>query len=24
VHMDTDPGSRLPVRNGDVILTAGR
>jgi uncharacterized protein YcfJ len=24
VHMDRDPGSRLPVRNGDVVLTAAR
>ena len=24
VHMDSDPGSRLPVRNGDVVLTAAR
>jgi uncharacterized protein YcfJ len=24
VHMDNDPGSRLPVRNGDVVLTAAR
>lgn len=24
VHMDSDPGSRLPVRNGDVVLAAAR
>jgi uncharacterized protein YcfJ len=24
VRMDSDPGSRLPVRNGDVVLTAAR
>jgi uncharacterized protein YcfJ len=24
VHMDNDPGSRLPVRNGDVVLTAAK
>jgi uncharacterized protein YcfJ len=24
VHMDSDPGKRLPVRNGDVVLTASR
>jgi uncharacterized protein YcfJ len=24
VHMASDPGSRLPVRNGEVILTAAR
>ncbi|HEU4627657.1 MAG TPA: glycine zipper 2TM domain-containing protein [Steroidobacteraceae bacterium] len=24
VHMDSDPGKRLPVRNGNVVLTAAR
>lgn len=24
VHMDSDPGSRLPVRDGEVVLTAAR
>jgi uncharacterized protein YcfJ len=24
VHMDSNPGSRLPVRDGDVVLTAAR